>query len=489
MTSWNLFFSLLGAQALLGAFDNLWHHEWHAALPQRRSARRELALHAAREALYALIFLGLAWWAWHGAWAWLLAAMLVAEVLITLADFVEEDRTRALPPAERVLHTVLAMGYGVLLALLAPQLWRWAQQSTALVPVTHGLWSVAFSISGVLVGLWSLRNVLAVRALGRMDRQATNTAMSSLPTAASRRSVLVTGGTGFIGRRLVARLLRQGWRVWVYSRDMRQARALLGPNVCVIDRLDELPSETRLDAIVHLAGARVLGRPWTGRHRQTLLQSRVALTEALLRLVRRLVQAPQLLVAASAVGYYGAAPTGTVCDEEAPARPGEFASDLCAAVEHEARRAEAVGMRVLRLRLGLVLGAEDGAYPPQALATRCGLGAVLGTGAQPLPWIHVDDAVGLIHHALRTPTLKGALNAVAPERVTQRHFAARLASSFGRRVRLRVPAALLKGVMGEMSGLLLDGQAASADRALASGYVYRYGALDFALAALARRQG
>lgn len=476
----NTLFTLLSVQAVMGAFDNLWHHELQARLPQRPSARRELALHAAREAIYAIVFIGLAWWQWQGAFAALLAALLGVEVVITLVDFLEEDRSRTLPPFERVLHTLLTLSYGLFLAVLAPLLWAWARQPTRLLPVDNGWWAPLLTAYGAGVGAWSLRNLLAVRRLARIATPAAQAASVRRQPA-----VLVTGATGFVGQALVAELLREGRRVIALSRDLRQARGLFGPGVWVIDALDAIPSETRIDAIVHLAGARVLGMPWTAARRRQLLGSRVGIGQRLVALMRRLEQRPRVLVSASAVGFYGAVNDGRPCAEDSPPRPGEFQSDLCAAIEHEARRAEALGVRVVRLRFGVVLGREDGAYPMQALAARLGLGAVLGNGRQPAPWLHRDDAVGLVRFALEQGELSGPVNAVAPDTPRQADFARALAASFGRRARLRAPAWPLRLLGGEMSTLLLDGQNAVPAAALAAGYRFRHPTLQAALADLA----
>jgi uncharacterized protein len=145
-----------------------------------------------------------------------------------------------------------------------------------------------------------------------------------------------------------------------------------------------------------------------------------------------------------------------------------------------------LGLRVVRLRFGVLLGREDGAYPMLAPSSRLGLGAVLGGGKQPAPWLHLQDAVGLIRHALATPTLQGAVNAVAPHAVSQAQFARHLAASFKRRVWMRVPAWPLRRLAGEMSTLLLDGQRAVTDKVLASGYVFQFAKLDAALADLAQ---
>jgi hypothetical protein len=297
--------------------------------------------------------------------------------------------------------------------------------------------------------------------------------------------VLVTGATGFVGQALVAELCREGRRVIVLSRDLRQARGMFGPGVWVVDSLDAIPAETRIDAVVNLAGARVLGLPWTAARRRVLLGSRAGITQRAVALMRRLEQKPRVLVSASAVGFYGAVDGDAPCTEASPPRPGEFQSDLCAAIEHEARRAEALDVRVVRLRLGVVLGREDGAYPMQALAARLGLGAVLGSGRQRAPWLHLQDAVGLIRHALDSDQLAGAVNAVAPQTPTQAEFARALAASFGRRAWLRMPAWPLRRLAGEMSTLLLDGQNVVPAAALATGYRFRFPTLPSAFADLA----
>ncbi|MBT9512818.1 MAG: TIGR01777 family protein [Acidovorax sp.] len=484
-------FMLLSVQAAMGAFDNWWHHELQARLPQRPSARYELALHAAREAIYGVVFLGLAWFAWHGAWAALIAALLLIELGITLADFLEEDRTRRLPPLERVLHTLLTISYGLFLGLLAPVLWGWLQQPTALVVAPHGWVSWLFTAFALGVWAWSVRNLRAVLRL-RRAAAAPAAQPQAVPGDSQHHTApatLVTGATGFVGSALVAQLLQGGQRVIVLTRDVLQARASLGPGVWAVDTLDAIPPETRIDAVVQLAGARVLGMPWTAARRRVLLASRVDTTMAVVALMRRLHQRPRVLVSASAVGFYGASPNASMepLHEAAPPRPGEFQSDLCAAIEHEARRAEALGVRVVRLRLGVVLGNGGGAYPLQALSARLGLGAVLGHGRQAAPWIHLADALGLIRFALARNDVQGPINAVAPGAVPQRSFVQALAASFGQRVWLTMPAAPLRWTLGEMSTLLLDGQNVVPQAALALGYQFVHPDLPGALRDLAAR--
>jgi uncharacterized protein (TIGR01777 family) len=485
----NAVFILLSVQAVMGAFDNLWHHELEAKLPQRLSARYELALHAAREAIYGVVFIGLAWFEWRGAFAAVLAALLLTELGITLADFLEEDRSRRLPPFERVLHTLLTISYGLFLGFFAPVLLGWAQLASAMAFVPHGGVSWLCTLYGVGVLAWSVRNARAVLHLRRMAQG------TSAPVPSSRRhhlitpAVLVTGATGFVGSALVAGLLRDGQRVIALSRDARQAQLSFGPNVWVVESLDAIPSETRIDTVVNLAGARVLGLPWTASRRHALLASRVGVTAAVVDLMRRLQQPPRVLVSASAVGFYGASPGASFepLDEAAPPRPGEFQSDLCAAIEHEARRAEGLGVRVVRMRFGVVLGRGDGAYPMLAFSARLGLGAVLGSGRQAAPWIHLDDAVGMVRFAMAQDSLHGPVNAVAPSTPAQAHFAHALAASFGRRAWLRMPDAPMRALLGEMATLLLDGQNAIPSAAVAAGYHYAHPRLEGALGDLAEK--
>lgn len=469
-------FSVLFVQALLGAFDNLWHHELGAKLPQRASARRELALHAAREAIYGALFLGLAWIEFRGAWVLLPSALLAVEVVITCADFLEEDRSRRLPPLERVLHTVLAVSYGLLLGLLAPVFRDWWSLPTALAPVRHGLASWFFTLAGAGVMLWAVRNALASAASQERD----------VPTAPQRGrpAVLVTGATGFIGSHLVRHLLREGRQVIVFSRDVVLARGLFGTAVWAVDRLDDIPAETRIEAVVHLAGAPVLGLPWTRARRAVLLASRTELMERLLALMRRLHQPPRVLVAASAVGYYGVPDASAPVTEDSAHQPGRFQSDLCVAAEHAARRAEALNVRVVRLRFGIVLGQGGGAFPGLDAAARLGFGTRIGRGRQPVPWVHIDDAVGLVRFALDNHAVRGALNGVAPEVVEQRVFVQRMAAAHGMRVRLCMPAIALRLVLGEMSELLCEGQHAVPSLATKLGFSFSYPSLDRALEAL-----
>ncbi|WP_395686284.1 TIGR01777 family oxidoreductase [Caenimonas koreensis] len=299
-------------------------------------------------------------------------------------------------------------------------------------------------------------------------------------------AVLVTGATGFIGSALVKQLLAEGKSVIAYSRDAHRARSALGAGVWVTQQLGDIPAGTNIDAVVHLAGATVLGQPWTHARRELLVRSRTSITQELIALMQRLQQRPRVLVAASAVGFYGVPAGNAPLDERAAPEPGRFQSDLCVAIEREAQRAEALGVRVVCTRFGIVLGAGGGAYPGLATASRFGLGAQLGDGKQPVPWIHLQDAVGLIDFAITNEQLRGPVNAVAPDLRKQSEFASEMAQSLHRRALLRVPRWALRLGMGEMSELLVDGQWVVPAAAQAAGYRFQFASLREGLDNLAQ---
>jgi uncharacterized protein len=464
-----LLFTLLAAQALLGGFDNLWHHEITEQLPSKREAAPELALHAAREFLYAFLFFALAWFEWLGTWALLIGAVFIAEVVITLADFLIEDRTRRLPQLERILHTVLAMTVGAVLITLAPILLKWGAEPTSVRFVTHGLVSWGFTIVSAGVLAWSVRNTLAVLRHRRPPEWVREPLQTHTPSG---RTILITGATGFIGGHLVRRLSARGDAIIVLTRNPQRALDRFGPHARIVTDLKCLPTSTPLDAIVNLAGAPILGLPWAQKRRSALVDSRIKTTRAITDLCARLDRQPRVLVSASAIGYYGIRGDEAL-DESASPQP-IFQSKLCQDWEAAAQAASSLGVRVVSLRLGLVLGRDGGALPSMAFPVRMALGATLGTGGQWMSWVHLEDALRLFEFALNTSTLRGPVNAVAPSAVTHAQFQRELARTLHRPLWLRIPSMVLRGILGEMAQLLLDGQRVLPTRVIAAGFEFHY---------------
>jgi uncharacterized protein (TIGR01777 family) len=473
--------TLLAVQGVLGAFDNFWNHELKARLPATPSAGTELRLHAARQLIYAVVFATIGWWEWHGWLAWTLAAMLGVEVILTLWDFVEEDRTRRHSALERVTHGLLTLNYGAVLGLLLWQMSGWAARPTGFASVGYGWLSWLMVAYAVGVAAWAVRDLIAARAL---DRPAWRRAPIVPQPNARPMHVLVTGGTGFIGRALVRRLVEDGHKVIVLTRRRAKAEYLFGPHAAAVERLEEVPNDRPVHAVVNLAGASVAGVPWTRSRKRVLLQSRLATTRTLVDwMATRPAQPPLAFVSASAVGFYGPRGDETV-DETTGPKPG-FMSELCDAWERIAREAGPLGVRVVLLRIGLVLGSGGGILPPMRLAYRLGLGGAVGDGRQWMPWIHRDDLVRLILHVICDVDLFGPVNAVAPEPVRNEDFARILAANVHRPARLNVPARPLHLALGEMSELLLAGQRALPTRATVTGFRFRFPTLPEALHDLA----
>jgi uncharacterized protein (TIGR01777 family) len=470
---------LLAAQVGLGGLDNLWHHELKERLPRKREARVEVALHSVRELCYALLFAGLAWWEWRGAWSAAVVGLLFIEVGVTLADFIVEDGTRRLPKTERVLHTVLAINFGALLAVFAPTLWGWAHLPTSIARVDYGLpsWLLTAAATGVLA--WSVRNALAARlhfAERTWQRQDLRPGHRAEP-----RRVLVTGATGFIGRKLVYRLVRRGDRVVVHARNAAKAADLFGPHVDVVTDLAAVRRETRIDAIVNLAGESIAGAPWTRRRRALLLDSRLGVTRALVALVERLDAKPTTWINGSAIGYYGARAGDDSLNEKSGSGTG-FQAELCRRWEETAMRAAEYGVKVATLRLGVVLGGDGGALPALARPVRLYAGTVLGTGKQWFSWIHIDDLLDVISFVLDEATLAGPLNATAPTPVRHAELMTAMAATLRRPLwPVRIPAGLLRFGLGELAELFVDGQRVTPDRLHALRFRFRYATIDAAL--------
>lgn len=290
--------------------------------------------------------------------------------------------------------------------------------------------------------------------------------------------ILLTGGTGLIGRALCRHWLAEGHTLWVLSRHPERVAHVCGNlvrGICHLEALDDEP----LDAVVNLAGAPIADRPWTARRRRLLWDSRVTLTEQLVRWLASREQLPELLISGSAVGYYG--DTGEpLVDEQTPAGE-DFAAKLCLGWEMAAQAAETVGMRVVTVRTGLVLAREGGFLQRLLPVFRLGLGGRLGNGQQWMPWIHLDDQVALIDALLHQPHASGAFNACAPEPVRNAAFTEALGRRLHRPTLLPLPAPLLRVGLGELSGLLLGGQHALPARLQLAGFAFRHSYLATAL--------
>jgi len=286
--------------------------------------------------------------------------------------------------------------------------------------------------------------------------------------------VLVTGGTGLIGARLVRRLTAEGHMVTVVSREPGRVpfRAVSW------DEIDDVIGE--IDGIVNFAGEPIADGRWTAARKAAFRSSRIEGTRAIVRAIAGAERRPSVLVNASATGYYGDRGDEELDETSGPGMD-RFTVSLCVAWEAEASKAEALGLRVVRLRTGVVLAPDGGAMGKMLIPFRACLGGTLGSGRQWMPWIHVDDVVGMTIAALGSDEWQGAVNATAPNPERNADFTRILARVVQRPAVLPVPAFALRLALGEMATILLDSQRVLPSVAMSRGYEFRYPQLAPAL--------
>jgi uncharacterized protein (TIGR01777 family) len=471
--------TLIAVQIVMGVFDTFYHHELTERLAWRPSQRYELQLHGIRNLMYAFLFLVLGWLEVHGIFAGLIIAVLAAEIVITLMDFVEEDMSRKLPASERINHTLLAINYGAILVLLLPILIGWAAQPTGIKPAYSGWLSMVAASAAVGAALCGLRDFAASKRLARMSCPPATGLVEKLQ---GRQTVLVTGATGFIGSRLVAGLTGAGHQVIALVRNPAKAE-MLPPPITLITSLDQIPPDAKIDTIVNLAGEPIGNGLWTEAKRRKILDSRINMTGDVVSLIARLEHKPAVLVSGSAIGWYGLW-QDQVLTESAKSHAC-FSHELCDAWEKAARPASEYGVRVVCLRIGLVLGTDGGFITRMLTPFEFGLGGPLGSGKQWMSWIERDDLVRLIAHVIARPDLSGPINATAPIPVTNLKFTEELGRRLHRPAVFRIPDALLRSVGGDFANeLLLGGQRVLPNKALSNGFVFRHETLRSAFEAI-----
>ena len=467
---------LISLHLLMGGFDTLYHHEFREKLAWKKSQAHELKLHGIRNFFYALIYLCLGVVTPTGLWAYALIAVLAIEMVITLIDFVEEDNSRKLPSSERVLHTVLSINFGAILALLIPKLWLLGSNSTALLIGWNSWWSGICVSASLLAVIAACRDLHAsarlIRLLIRPELELINTG--------GKKRVLITGATGFIGSALVSVLQKAGHEVTALSRCMDNTTHFNAP-VTLLTNLNQIHADTNIDVIINLAGATTAAR-WTPEHKDQMLDSRLDTTKNLIALIKRLETKPELLISGSATGFYGVKPSDT-SEEDTPATlDGSFSQTLCQLWESEAAAATEYGVRVVLLRMGMVIDPDGGALAEMLVPTELGGGAVFGNGKQLMSWITREDLIRFIDHIIHDTNFEGPVNAVSPEPVANHDFVTTLAKTLHRPTLIRIPTWFFTHVLGEFGQeILLADQDVLPIKATINGFEFNHPRLGPAL--------
>jgi uncharacterized protein (TIGR01777 family) len=296
--------------------------------------------------------------------------------------------------------------------------------------------------------------------------------------------IAIAGGTGFIGKHLTRYYTNKGSSVIIISRHSAAAN---NPAVTSVTWKELEQSPERLagvDAIINMSGETISQR-WTAAAKHRILQSRLDSVDHLVRLLERLENKPKVVVNASGMSIYGSSETDTF-DESSPARITDYLAEVVEKWERAIDRLS--GTRVVKLRVGLVLGNDGGAFPKMALPYKLWAGGRIGSGRQVLSWIHIDDIVKLIDYCIEHDSIEGAVNATAPNPVTNDEFGRALGKAMKRPHLFPVPSALFKLLFGEMSVLLLEGLRVLPRKALAHGFRFEYTTIDQALDQLVNKQ-
>ncbi len=289
-------------------------------------------------------------------------------------------------------------------------------------------------------------------------------------------NITLTGASGFLGKRLIERLQAEGHTLRVLGR-----RPVAGLPFSQWDSMAGEPPEESLaaaDAVIHLAGEPVAER-WTPEVKRRIRDSRILGTRHLVHALSKQSRRPAVLISASAIGIYGSRGDEMLTESS---RPGEgFLAQVTADWEKEADLAEALGIRVVKIRTGVVLGKDGGALAKMLPPFKMGAGGKLGSGKQWMSWVHIDDIIGMMLFALGNKNVRGAWNGTAPHPITNEDFTRTLGEAVHRPAVFSVPAFALKLMFGEMAGVVLASQRVLPEAARIAGYQFRYPELAAAL--------
>ncbi len=294
------------------------------------------------------------------------------------------------------------------------------------------------------------------------------------------------GGSGFLGKYLIAKLAENGHQITLVSRRPDIVGKTLPSSVSIKPWAppEQLASILEgSDAIVNLAGASIGTKRWSTKRKEEILSSRIDSTQTIVEAIGRTSKKPSVLVNASAVGYYGNVPDDEVTETYPAGR--DFLADVCARWEAEAMKAEQLGVRVVLLRSGIVLAKDGGALQRMLLPFRLCVGGPIGSGRQWFPWIHIDDEISAMVYALENSRIVGPVNLAAPDSITMKQFCTALGKAMHRPSWAPVPSFVLKIVLGEMAeALVLGGQKVIPKKLKEGGFRFRYTKVGDALSAI-----
>lgn len=297
-------------------------------------------------------------------------------------------------------------------------------------------------------------------------------------------TVLLTGGNGLIGQHIRQKLIEKGYNVAILSSSKKY-----NSNIQVyywnIEKQEIEPEALlKADYIIHLAGANIGQKLWTKKRKQQIIGSRVNSAKLIFDTLQTLRCKPKAFITASAIGYYGSVTTEKIFSETDNPAP-DFLGNVCCEWENAAARFEAIGIRTIKIRTGVVLTKTGGALAKIAFPVKLGIGSPIGSGKQYMPWVHIDDLCNIYIKAIEDVNMTGAYNAVAPEHVSNKEFMKSLTEALHKPFWfLNVPSIILKLTLGEMSLMILKGSRVSSEKIWEAGFKFQFPTLKSALSDL-----
>lgn len=297
-----------------------------------------------------------------------------------------------------------------------------------------------------------------------------------------KKNVLISGGSGFVGKHLTDLLLANGYSVSILSRSQKQNTEQVNYYQWDVDAnfIDE-NAVLKADYIIHLAGEGIADKRWTTKRKEAIVKSREKSIHLIYNVLKNNNKKPEAFVSASGVGIYGAKNGSEICTENTPPAH-DFLGSTCQKWEVAADTIASLGIRTVKIRTGLVLGKNEGFLKQLVPVFKLKLGSALGSGKQYMPWIHIDDLCGIYFKSLNNSEIKGAYNAAVLDNTTNTVFSKTLAKLFGYSMWLpNVPAFVMQLILGEMAQIVLTGQRVSSDKIESTGFKFQHTSLEEAL--------
>jgi uncharacterized protein (TIGR01777 family) len=306
------------------------------------------------------------------------------------------------------------------------------------------------------------------------------------------RTILITGGTGLVGKSLTKRLTEKNYEVIILTRNLKDVATQKNVSYAVWnvkEKQIDLKAVKKADAIIHLAGAGVMDKKWTEEYKQEIRDSRINSSELLLNTLKNNEHKVQIIVSASAIGWYGEdKKDGHFFTENEPA-DAAFLGEVCKEWEDSIEPARAMGIRVVKLRTGIVLGNAGGAYPEFKLSLKFGVASILGSGKQMISWIHIDDLCREYIFALENDNMQGSYNAVAPNPVNNKNLTLAIAENIKGKfyIPIHIPQFVLDVMLGKRSVEILKSATVSTDKIREAGFTFLYPTIEACVAAIEKK--